>query len=117
MSLFLKMVDEFIPELIEMLASQMNPTMVCSTALLCNNAWVDGVLSEYKAVQSQVVPKSAINGHKCEMCQAFMESTSQKLQKSSIDDVHHILSNVGGSNIFFLQLITFDFYLYRFVVT
>lgn len=89
------MVDEFIPELIEMLASQMNPTMVCTTALLCNNAWVDGLLNEYKDAQSRAAP--AIGTGKCETCQAFIESTSQKIQRSSIDDVHQILSNVSDS--------------------
>jgi saposin len=41
-----KVADEFIPELVETLASQMNPQVVCSVAGLCNNAWVDKQLED-----------------------------------------------------------------------
>lgn len=85
------MVDEFIPELIEMLASQMNPTMVCTTALLCNNAWTDGLLSEFKAAQSVV---TSAPDQKCDTCQAFMTHNAQKLQASSEEDVKRVLFNV-----------------------
>lgn len=43
-----KLADEFIPELVETLASEMNPQVVCSVAGLCNNAWVDKQLAESK---------------------------------------------------------------------
>jgi saposin len=43
-----KVADEFIPELVETLASQMDPQVVCSVAGLCNNAWVDKQLEENK---------------------------------------------------------------------
>lgn len=43
----IKIVDEFIPELVETLASQMNPAVVCSVAGLCNNARIDKLLAEY----------------------------------------------------------------------
>lgn len=85
------MVDEFIPELIEMLASQMNPTVVCTTALLCNDAWTDGLLAEFKAAQSVV----AAPDQKCDTCQAFMTHNAQKLQASSQDDVKRVLFNVS----------------------
>uniref|UniRef100_A0A6E8VEF0 Saposin n=1 Tax=Anopheles coluzzii TaxID=1518534 RepID=A0A6E8VEF0_ANOCL len=41
-----KLADDFIPELVEALASQMNPNAVCSVAGLCNNAAIDKLLSE-----------------------------------------------------------------------
>lgn len=86
------MVDDFIPELIEMLASQMNPTMVCTTALLCNNAWTDGLLQEFKAAaQSEMTSPSS---EKCETCQAFMSHNAKKLQSSSQVDVEQVLFNV-----------------------
>lgn len=47
-----KLVDQFIPELVETLASQMNPSVVCSVAGLCNSAHIDKLLEEY-ANQSQ----------------------------------------------------------------
>lgn len=43
----IKIVDQFIPELVETLASQMNPSVVCSVAGLCNNAHFDKLLSQY----------------------------------------------------------------------
>lgn len=42
----IKIVDQFIPELVETLASQMNPSVVCSVAGLCNNAHIDKLLAE-----------------------------------------------------------------------
>lgn len=42
----IKLVDDFIPELVETLASQMNPQVVCSVAGLCNNANIDKLLDE-----------------------------------------------------------------------
>lgn len=44
----IRIVDDFIPELIEALASQMNPQVVCSVAGLCNNAAIDKMLLENK---------------------------------------------------------------------
>lgn len=76
-----------------MLASQMNPTMVCTTALLCNNAWTDGLLSEYKAAQSGKSEPST-KQLSCETCQAFMNHNSRKLQSSSQVDLQRILFNV-----------------------
>lgn len=43
-----KLVDEFIPELVESLASQMNPSVVCSVAGLCNSAHFDKLLENYE---------------------------------------------------------------------
>uniref|UniRef100_A0A182QQD3 Saposin n=1 Tax=Anopheles farauti TaxID=69004 RepID=A0A182QQD3_9DIPT len=44
-----KLADDFIPELVEALASQMNPNVVCSVAGLCNNAEIDRLLAELPA--------------------------------------------------------------------
>lgn len=41
-------VDQFVPELVETLASQMNPSVVCSVAGLCNNIHIDKLLSQYQ---------------------------------------------------------------------
>uniref|UniRef100_A0A8D8AVK0 Prosaposin n=1 Tax=Culex pipiens TaxID=7175 RepID=A0A8D8AVK0_CULPI len=46
-----KLADDFIPELVEALASQMNPNVVCSVAGLCNNAAIDRMLEEMPAVK------------------------------------------------------------------
>jgi len=41
-----KLADEFIPELVETLASEMNPVEVCTVAGLCNSARIDRLLAE-----------------------------------------------------------------------
>ena len=46
----MKLADDFVPELVETLSSQMNPKVVCTVAGLCNNAWVDKQLEEYNEV-------------------------------------------------------------------
>ncbi|XP_049291934.1 uncharacterized protein LOC125768384 [Anopheles funestus] len=46
-----KLADDFIPELVEALASQMNPNVVCSVAGLCNNAAIDKLLAEMPATK------------------------------------------------------------------
>ncbi|XP_035896094.1 uncharacterized protein LOC118505009 [Anopheles stephensi] len=48
-----KLADDFIPELVEALASQMNPNVVCSVAGLCNNAAIDKLLAEMPATKPQ----------------------------------------------------------------
>ncbi|KAI4489481.1 hypothetical protein M0802_011093 [Mischocyttarus mexicanus] len=51
----IKLVDEFIPDLVETLASQMNPSVVCSVAGLCNSKHIDALLREY---QGQIKPEN-----------------------------------------------------------
>uniref|UniRef100_A0A1E1WGK9 Pulmonary surfactant-associated protein B n=1 Tax=Pectinophora gossypiella TaxID=13191 RepID=A0A1E1WGK9_PECGO len=45
----MKLADDIVPELVETLASQMNPQQVCSVAGLCNNARIDQLLDKYSA--------------------------------------------------------------------
>ncbi|XP_004521255.1 uncharacterized protein LOC101456930 [Ceratitis capitata] len=42
-----KLADDFVPELVEALSSEMNPDQVCSVAGLCNNARIDELLKFY----------------------------------------------------------------------
>lgn len=44
-----KLADEFIPELVDTLASEMDPNVVCTVSGLCNNARIDKLLLENKA--------------------------------------------------------------------
>ncbi|XP_041981826.1 uncharacterized protein LOC121735180 [Aricia agestis] len=41
--------DQFVPELVETLSSQMNPDAVCSVAGLCNSARIDRLIEDYNA--------------------------------------------------------------------
>ena len=85
--------DGFVPELIEMLASQMNPTVVCSTAGLCNNAWSDRLQAEYKA--AQLSEAAVARGGKCDSCNMFMMNAIDKLQSKSKDEVLNVLFDVS----------------------
>ena len=50
-----KVADEFIPELIEALSSQMNPQVVCSVAGLCNSARIQKLLEKQKTSTSEQI--------------------------------------------------------------
>jgi len=50
----ISLVDDFIPELIDTVASQMNPSVVCTVAGLCNNARIDKFLLQYKETPVKV---------------------------------------------------------------
>ena len=43
------MADEFVPELVETLSSEMNPDTVCTVAGLCNSQRIDDMLEQYYA--------------------------------------------------------------------
>lgn len=49
-----KLVDEFIPELVETLASQMDPSVVCSVSGLCNSVTIDRLLLEHEQQKQEV---------------------------------------------------------------
>lgn len=43
-----KLADDFIPELVDTLASEMDPNVVCTVSGLCNSARIDKLLLENK---------------------------------------------------------------------
>ncbi len=81
-----KLVDDFIPELVEALASQMNPQAVCSVAGLCNNAAIDKMLEEMKDEDIEVVPTST-KKLSCEQCNSVGSLISQKFHAKNRDEV------------------------------
>lgn len=48
------LVDQFIPELVETLASQMNPSVVCSVSGLCNSPRIDQLILEHEETLKKV---------------------------------------------------------------
>lgn len=95
-----KLVDEFIPELVETLASQMNPQMVCSVAGLCNSAEIDRLLAaQGKVVKvplvkpgssvSIVKPKAEVKSD-CEVCTHSVKKLQKKWDTSDRDDLLHV---------------------------
>lgn len=73
-----RLADDFIPELVEALSSQMNPQVVCSTAGLCNNAAIDKLLENYEAEKKLF---------SCDKCNDVGHVISQKFHTTSRDQV------------------------------
>jgi len=89
----IKVFDGFIPELVEMLSSQMNPAVVCTTAGLCNSDWSDRLQSEYHAAQ---LAETNSKDDKCHDCNNFMSSLVEKIQHKGKEDVLTILFDICG---------------------
>ncbi|VVC25407.1 Hypothetical protein CINCED_3A004152 [Cinara cedri] len=78
-----KLADDFIPELVDTLASQMDPNVVCTVSGLCNNAHIDKLLLENKEQ-----PQNEINDyHACEKCAIVMEKGEHLMESMSEDEV------------------------------
>lgn len=88
------LVDQFIPDLIETLASQMNPSVVCSVAGLCNSAHIDQLLEKYSQptskmvdVRSHSLEKDEIEPDECTKCLTVAAHMEYKLNNSPRDRV------------------------------
>ncbi|XP_070518678.1 prosaposin [Cardiocondyla obscurior] len=83
-----KIVDEFIPELVETLASQMNPSVVCSVAGLCNNAHIDKLLAEYSASKKKdeattvLLKNDELEPDECTKCYTIAKYMENKLHQT-----------------------------------
>lgn len=75
-----KLADDFIPEMIEALTSQMNPQVVCSTAGLCNNLAIDKLLEGNERVQESIP-------FTCENCKSIFNIIAYKFHISSHDKI------------------------------
>lgn len=89
----INLVDQFIPELVETLASQMNPNVVCSVAGLCNSAHIDKLLAEYE--QSKVkkdggkihsLENDELEPDECSKCYTVATHMEHKLKDAAPDD-------------------------------
>lgn len=89
-----KLVDDFIPELVEALASQMNPQAVCSVAGLCNNAAIDKMLEEMK--DEDIVVPTSTKKLSCEQCNSVGSLISQKFHGKNRDEVLDSLLGACG---------------------
>ncbi|XP_008187613.1 uncharacterized protein LOC100169068 isoform X1 [Acyrthosiphon pisum] len=78
-----KLSDDFIPELVDTLASQMDPNVVCTVSGLCNNAHIDKLLLENKEKQPAVDSEH----HPCEKCAIVMNKGEDLVQSMSRDDI------------------------------
>uniref|UniRef100_A0A8D8XLW1 Prosaposin n=1 Tax=Cacopsylla melanoneura TaxID=428564 RepID=A0A8D8XLW1_9HEMI len=86
-----KLADDFVPELIEVLSSQMNPDVVCSVAGLCNNAAIDRLLLASTATTSTSTRKVATDDNSdCKNCAGFADLLTKKFNRASKQDVFNV---------------------------
>lgn len=99
-----KLADEFIPDLIDALASQMNPQVVCSVAGLCNNERVHQLLEEQQA-EMITRPKFKHND-RCDGCHTVINIVEKKFRNANRDQVLQNFLKVSFSN---RKMITFKY--------
>lgn len=97
----IKLVDEFVPDLVETLASQMDPSVVCSVAGLCNSAHIDQLLLENKEIEMKKVEKKPfgddeLDPNDCSKCFTIATHMENKFQKTSRDNFLEQLLHVCG---------------------
>lgn len=94
-------VDQFIPELIETLASQMNPSIVCSVAGLCNSAHIDELIVKYesskpeiKELKSRSLEKDEVEPDECSKCFTVAAHMEHKLNNTPRDKILQQMLNL-----------------------
>ncbi|CAH1968802.1 unnamed protein product [Acanthoscelides obtectus] len=91
-----KIADDYIPELIDTLASQMNPQVVCSVAGLCNNEKVHKLLAEAgEKIETKSIAKAG-GPSTCEGCHTVIGILENKFNRMSRDDVLHAMLRMCG---------------------
>lgn len=83
-------VDQFIPELTEMLVSAMNPTAVCSVAGLCNSAHIDKLIASNPGTNPELKLDTCVN------CTVAFTQVERFLHQNSKLDVMNRLLQVCG---------------------
>ncbi|XP_037072457.1 prosaposin-like [Pollicipes pollicipes] len=90
-----ELVDEFIPELVEVLSSQMNPQVVCQTAGLCNSPRVDKLLEDRSHKKLAEKPADA-----CATCQQKTTALKQYVaaggQQQLLDSLLPVCRDLGS---------------------
>ncbi|ETN64846.1 saposin [Anopheles darlingi] len=84
-----KLADDFVPELVEALASQMNPNVVCSVAGLCNNAAIDKLLADMLATKSPQYSEidEKVDPFTCQQCNNISTRIVRRFRASDRDNV------------------------------
>ncbi|BFF92326.1 uncharacterized protein DMAD_10406 [Drosophila madeirensis] len=107
----IKMADDFLPELVEALASQMNPDQVCSVAGLCNSARIDEQLKQayQAALEGKVPPEEEDDSSEetsvalkpnqlsCGNCNLLNYMIHQKFEAANRDEMVEQFLHVCGS--------------------
>lgn len=84
-----RLADDFVPELIEALSSQMDPHVVCSVAGLCNNAAIDHMIEDAnkKGVAIVKSKESVSSQLSCTQCGQVSSLIVDKFTSKSRDEV------------------------------
>ena len=92
-----KLSKDFIVELVEMLSSEMNPNVVCSTAGLCNSVRVDKLMELYH--RSRGVPQHYLTAgfkNECDVCKEESRKIANKVTALTEQDVELKLLEMCG---------------------
>ncbi|KAK0170999.1 hypothetical protein PV328_008770 [Microctonus aethiopoides] len=100
------LVDQFIPELVETLASQMDPSVVCSVSGLCNSPRIDQLILEHEETLKKTVGKDVISlkddelkPNECSKCFTIATRMEEKFKGTSRDqmlnEILGLCRNVG----------------------
>ncbi|KAB0800131.1 hypothetical protein PPYR_08011 [Photinus pyralis] len=90
-----RIADEFAPELIDTLASQMNPQIVCSVAGLCNSERVHDLIAEDSKVHA-MVSKRQKPLNTCEGCYKVIEIVEKNFRQASRDQILQTALQICG---------------------
>ncbi|XP_053978368.1 prosaposin [Hylaeus volcanicus] len=101
----IKIVDQFIPDLVETLASQMNPSVVCSVAGLCNSAHIDKLLEESSIKVAEMKTHSLeddeIEPDECTKCYTVATHMEHRLKHTPRDKMlQQMLNSCAEFNTF-----------------
>ncbi|XP_054003194.1 uncharacterized protein LOC128889529 isoform X2 [Hylaeus anthracinus] len=101
----IKIVDQFIPDLVETLASQMNPSVVCSVAGLCNSAHIDKLLEESSIKAAEMKTHSLeddeIEPDECTKCYTVATHMEHRLKHTPRDKMlQQMLNSCAEFNTF-----------------
>ena len=94
-------VNQFIPDLVETLASEMNPSVVCSIAGLCNSPRIDKLLQDYEhnkpeldAINSRSLEKDELEPDECSKCYTVAKHMEYKLSNTPRDKMLRQMLNL-----------------------
>lgn len=90
-----KIADEYIPDLVETLASQMNPQVVCSVAGLCNNPRIEKLLAE-NSKEVATKPTESIARNRCDDCNTVMDIVVDKFNGLNENEFLNYLLEMCG---------------------
>eukprot|EP00096_Caligus_rogercresseyi_P013798 TRINITY_DN63_c0_g1_i2.p1 TRINITY_DN63_c0_g1~~TRINITY_DN63_c0_g1_i2.p1 ORF type:complete len:940 (-),score=214.19 TRINITY_DN63_c0_g1_i2:208-3027(-) len=80
--------DDFVPELVEALASEMNPQIVCATAGLCNSERIDRLLKNFY--------KTSGSNNMCRTCRSGVLKLTQHLRQANPESLQLRLMDMCG---------------------